>query len=109
VLEVWNAGVPIPTGSVGKIFEPFWRNSVSPSRNCLGLGLHICSQIVQAHRGQIAVTSTAEHGTQFTVRLPLSTLVQLSIATVPDAAQDLMFNPPPATASSSGVSTSSST
>jgi signal transduction histidine kinase len=107
VLQVWNAGVPIPPESIGKIFEPFWRNSVSPSRNGLGLGLHICSQIVQAHQGQIAVTSTAEQGTQFTVRLPLSTIVRLSSATLPETAQDLMFNPPLA-ASLSGASISAS-
>jgi signal transduction histidine kinase len=72
VLEVWNAGEPIPAESLSKIFEPFWRHSVSASRNGLGLGLHICSQIVRAHRGRITVTSTREHGTQFTARLPLS-------------------------------------
>jgi signal transduction histidine kinase len=71
VLEVWNAGEPIPAESLGKIFEPFWRHSVSASRNGLGLGLHICSQIVQAHEGRISVTSSREHGTQFTARLPL--------------------------------------
>jgi len=108
VLQVWNAGIPIPPESIGKIFAPFWRNSVSPNRNGLGLGLHICSQIVQAHQGQIAVTSTAEHGTQFTVRLPLSTVVRLSIATLPDTAQDLMFSPPVSATSLSGVSISAS-
>jgi signal transduction histidine kinase len=71
VLEVWNTGEPIPEESLGKIFEPFWRHSVSASRNGLGLGLHICSQIVQAHEGRISVTSSREHGTQFTARLPL--------------------------------------
>jgi signal transduction histidine kinase len=94
VLQVWNSGVPIPPESIGKIFEPFWRNSRSASRNGLGLGLHICSQIVRAHHGQIAVTSTAEHGTQFTVRLPLSTLMRLSITTLPETAQDRMFTAP---------------
>lgn len=108
VLQVWNAGVPIPRESIGKIFEPFWRNSVSPSRNGLGLGLHICSQIVHAHHGQIAVISTAEHGTQFTVRLPLSTVVRLSNATLPDTAQERMFNPPLAAARASRVSISAS-
>jgi signal transduction histidine kinase len=108
VLEVWNAGLPIPPESIGKIFEPFWRNSVSPNRNGLGLGLHICSQIVRAHHGQISVTSTAEQGTSFTVRLPLSTVVRLSIATLPDTAQDLIFNPPLAAAGTSGVSISAS-
>jgi signal transduction histidine kinase len=71
VLEVWNAGAPIPAESLGKIFQPFWRHSVSASRNGLGLGLHICSQIVEAHKGRISVTSSREHGTQFTARLPL--------------------------------------
>jgi signal transduction histidine kinase len=71
VLEVWNAGEPIPADSLGKIFQPFWRHSVSAGRNGLGLGLHICSQIVQAHEGRISVTSSLEHGTQFTARLPL--------------------------------------
>ena len=75
VLEVWNAGVPIPVQSLSKIFEPFWRHAISPSRNGLGLGLHICAQIVRAHEGQITVTSTREKGTKFTVRLPLG-LVQ---------------------------------
>jgi signal transduction histidine kinase len=84
VLEVWNAGEPIPAESLGKIFEPFWRHSVSASRNGLGLGLHICSQIVRAHQGRISVTSSREHGTQFTARLPLGgQTVQSLVDTVP--------------------------
>ena len=69
--EVWNAGDPIPPESVSKIFEPFWRNSTSASRQGLGLGLHICSQIVRAHHGKLTVTSSLEDGTRFTARLPL--------------------------------------
>ena len=75
VLEVWNSGEPIPSESLGKLFEPFWRHSASRSRNGLGLGLHICSHIVRAHGGQITVTSTRAGGTQFIARLPLSPLV----------------------------------
>lgn len=72
LIEVWNSGEPIPAESLSKIFEPFWRHSVSASRNGLGLGLHICSQIVRAHQGSISVTSAQVGGTQFAVRLPLS-------------------------------------
>lgn len=36
----------------------------------LGLGLYIVREIVIAHRGTVEVTSTAEEGTTFTVRLP---------------------------------------
>ena len=75
VLEVWNVGNPIPAQSLSKIFEPFWRHAASASRNGLGLGLHICAQIVRAHDGRIGVTSTLENGTRFTARLPLG-LVQ---------------------------------
>jgi signal transduction histidine kinase len=71
VLEVWNAGTPIPAASIDKIFEPFWRHSSSSTRNGLGLGLHICSQIVRAHGGRLGVTST-HAGTQFTARFPLA-------------------------------------
>jgi len=71
VIEVWNAGDPIPAASIDKIFEPFWRHSVSANHHGLGLGLHICSQIVAAHEGRLSVTSTRESGTQFTARLPL--------------------------------------
>jgi signal transduction histidine kinase len=88
VLQVWNAGEPIPRESINKIFQPFWRHSVSASRNGLGLGLHICSQIVRAHGGQISVTSTAADGTLFTARLPVGTsptVKQSSIEKIPEA------------------------
>lgn len=81
VLDVWNAGEPIPAESIDKIFEPFWRHSISASRNGLGLGLHICSQIVRAHHGRISVTSTREGGTQFTARLPLGDLQRIPSVT----------------------------
>jgi signal transduction histidine kinase len=82
VLEVWNDGEPIPRESIDKIFAPFWRHSVAASRHGLGLGLHICSQIVRAHEGRISVTSTRENGTQFTARLPLGTATMQSTAGV---------------------------
>ena len=71
VLRVSNEGEPIPAEALAKIFEPFWRHSIAPHRQGLGLGLSICSQIVRAHNGALSVTSTREAGTTFTVRLPL--------------------------------------
>jgi signal transduction histidine kinase len=93
VLDVWNAGEPIPVQSIDKIFEPFWRHSVSASRHGLGLGLHICSQIVRAHDGQMTVTSTRENGTRFTARLPLC-LPNVSLRALegPDTADRAMMN-----------------
>jgi signal transduction histidine kinase len=76
VLEVWNEGEPIPADSLDKVFEPFWRYSTSVSRQGLGLGLHICSQIVRAHGGSLTVNSTERSGTRFTARLPLQSAYQ---------------------------------
>jgi signal transduction histidine kinase len=71
ILEVWNEGAPIAPENIAKVFEPFWRRQSSANREGLGLGLHICSQIVHAHGGKLSVSSTREAGTTFTARLPL--------------------------------------
>ncbi|WP_394787203.1 ATP-binding protein [Rhodoferax sp.] len=74
VLQVWNQGAPIPAESLAKLFAPFWRSGSSAQREGLGLGLHICAQIVQAHGGNLAVTSSAQDGTLFTATLPRRSL-----------------------------------
>jgi phosphoserine phosphatase RsbU/P len=73
VFELWvaNAGEPIPAIAMGKLFEPFFRGDIRSSRQGLGLGLHIASQIAQAHGGRIDVTSTPDE-TRFVFRMPLS-------------------------------------
>jgi hypothetical protein len=54
-----------------RLFEPFFRGDVRDSRQGLGLGLHIASQIAQAHGGRIDVTSTLDE-TRFVFTMPLS-------------------------------------
>jgi signal transduction histidine kinase len=71
ILEVWNQGEPIPAENIAKVFEPFWRREASAHREGLGLGLHICSQIMRAHSGALSVVSNKETGTTFTARFPL--------------------------------------
>ena len=72
-LTVANGGEPIPDVARAKLFEPFFRGDVRASRQGLGLGLHIASQIAKAHDGALAVTSTSEQ-TIFTFTMPLSGL-----------------------------------
>ncbi len=71
-LSVTNGGDPIPPADLGRIFEPYWRPASSKPGGGLGLGLHICDQIVQAHGGTLQVTSSAAAGTCFVAYLPMS-------------------------------------
>jgi phosphoserine phosphatase RsbU/P len=68
--SVANGGEPIPQAAMEKLFEPFFRGQVRASRQGLGLGLHIASQIAKAHDGVLTVTSTPEE-TRFTFVMPL--------------------------------------
>lgn len=69
VLEVANAGRPIPPEIVPRLFEPFQRGD-DARRGGLGLGLFIARAIVAAHGGRIEVRSGEPEGTVFSVRLP---------------------------------------
>jgi phosphoserine phosphatase RsbU/P len=69
-LSVANGGEPIPESARAKLFLPFFRAAVRPSRQGLGLGLYIVSEIAKAHGGTMEVTSS-ELGTRFTFTMPL--------------------------------------
>ncbi|MBA3597716.1 MAG: HAMP domain-containing histidine kinase [Methylibium sp.] len=75
-LTVHNEGAPIPEGELPRLFQPLMQARTGPEQNGgssgLGLGLYIARVIAVAHWGTISVESTAEAGTSFTVRLPLS-------------------------------------
>jgi signal transduction histidine kinase len=68
VFEVHNRGTPIPVEAVPTLFDPFRR--ADRRQGGVGLGLYIVDQIVLAHGGTIEVSSNAETGTRFRVRLP---------------------------------------
>ena len=68
--SVANGGEPIPQAAMERLFEPFFRGEVRASRQGLGLGLHIASQIAKAHEGVLTVTSSPEE-TRFTFVMPL--------------------------------------
>jgi signal transduction histidine kinase len=69
VIAVHNAGPPIPPGKLDSLFDPYRR--ATSSRGGVGLGLYIVDQIARAHGGSVQVSSNAEHGTTFVVRLPM--------------------------------------
>lgn len=69
VISVTNAGSPIPQEDVARLFKPFFRGVARPSRNGLGLGLFIASEVARAHQGTLDVKSNDEE-TSFVFRMP---------------------------------------
>ena len=67
-IAVSNAGAPIPAELLPVIFEPFERGAHAGAG--LGLGLYIVRAIARAHQGDVSVTSSADRGTTFVMRLP---------------------------------------
>lgn len=76
--EVRDSGIGIPEESLTRVYERFYRVDKSHSREIggTGLGLAITKDAVLAHRGFITVTSMEGTGTCFTVKIPLSHIVQ---------------------------------
>ncbi len=72
ILGISDTGIGIGPEHLPHIFERFYRVDKARSRKDggIGLGLAICKSIVEAHGGQITVTSRPDAGSQFEVRLP---------------------------------------
>jgi len=73
MIEVHNAGSPIPVDLQPHLFEPMRRGEqqVALGSRSVGLGLYIVQQIALAHGGRVAVKSSVEAGTTFTVTIPV--------------------------------------
>lgn len=56
-LRVSNSASRIPDAVRNSIFEPFSRSDYSQSRDGLGLGLFICKEIAEGHKGRLSVHS----------------------------------------------------
>lgn len=88
ILSVRNSGEPIDAADLPHLFDRFYRADAARTHNAAnaennggepgantggyGLGLAIAQDIAQAHKGTITVTSTAQEGTTFILRLPLA-------------------------------------
>ncbi len=65
-LIVEDTGIGIPSGQIGKIFDPYYTTKSKGT----GLGLAIVHKIIEAHGGKITVTSQHNQGTSVTLTLP---------------------------------------
>jgi signal transduction histidine kinase len=71
VIQFKDHGPGIPQESLPLIFERFYR-ARSEKATGTGLGLFICKQIIDAHRGKIWAESTLGQGTTFFIELPIN-------------------------------------
>jgi len=70
VVQFRDTGMGIPSEEQDRIWTRLYRGDKSRSQRGLGLGLSLVKAVVQAHSGQVTVTSTEGKGAEFTVTLP---------------------------------------
>lgn len=71
--QVFDNGPGLPPGAEEALFEKFVRGNPESALPGVGLGLSICRAIVEAHKGSIEATSSADGGAGFTLLFPLGT------------------------------------
>ena len=77
VITVSDTGMGIPKEDMGRIFERFYQaDKARTGKQGTGLGLSIAREIIQAHGGQITVSSQPGKGSQFHVALPVPPVVE---------------------------------
>ncbi|MGL1934246.1 MAG: response regulator [Fibrobacterales bacterium] len=70
-IGVSDTGHGMSSDVITHIFDPFF--TTKEQGNGTGLGLSVVYRSVQQHNGAITVTSEPEHGTTFTIQIPVTT------------------------------------
>jgi two-component system, OmpR family, phosphate regulon sensor histidine kinase PhoR len=69
--SVTDFGIGIPKEEQKKLFHKFYRASgAAPHFQGMGLGLFICSEIIQRHHGNFGVESEPQKGSTFYFTIP---------------------------------------
>ena len=68
-ISIADTGCGIPPENMDRIFDPFF--TTTDVGRGTGLGLSVSYGIIQAHRGEISVSSTPGKGSRFTICLPV--------------------------------------
>jgi PAS domain S-box-containing protein len=68
-IYIQDSGMGIPTPIKDRIWDPFY---TTKEKDGLGLGLSLSHEVVKRHKGKMEVSSQKDHGTTFTVTLPIA-------------------------------------
>ena len=68
ILKFTDNGIGIEQTIIEKIFDPFF--TTKTTAEAAGVGLYLCHEIVQNHKGTITVQSEKDKYTEFTITLP---------------------------------------
>ncbi len=77
-LDITDNGIGIPRHAQDKIFQKFFRaeNAAAVSTDGTGLGLYFAKSVIEQSRGRLWFVSEENHGTTFSLTLPLSGMIK---------------------------------
>jgi signal transduction histidine kinase len=84
LISVTDTGMGIPADELPRIWDRLYRGDKSRNEKGLGLGLSLVRAVVQAHHGAVEVVSEIDHGSTFTIQLPLR--LKPAVTTTPELA-----------------------
>jgi len=79
-ISIRDSGCGIPAEKLPQLFTPFFTTKTADAQGQggTGLGLALCKDVMDAHKGRIRVESTPGAGTTFTLKFPLVSAPTLS-------------------------------
>jgi len=77
LLTIKDSGAGIEAAQLKKIFDPYYQaeTGIKHNYNSSGVGLALVKELVELHRGSVAVQSVLHKGSTFEIQLPVKNLI----------------------------------